>query len=306
MDNQRQIFIEKLDRAVSCARSLFDESLRSKILRTLRNPKKALLRKIIVDYFDQQRHFVLKAKTFFGRTMYVNNYEPHLWFCGMVLSPAEIRLTRYIIKHLPEKGVFFDIGAHHGLYTLLVHDLTNGATPVYAFEPAQVHTKILRKSIKGLSGVSIINAAVSSKSGTVTFYENNRTVSTLDKSFADSEANARLTFVEVLVPSVSVDDYCLENDIKPTFLKIDVEGAEQAVVAGAMNVLRGVRPDVALEVWGENNEQHLEAAHALVEIGYTPYRITEGGDITKIAEGDSLVLAGEQFDNLLFIFDKTV
>ncbi len=298
----RHIFLKQLNAAVICAQASLDTSFLSKLLRSLRNPKKAILRKIIVGFFGQKKLFTLKAKTFFGRTIYVNNYEPQLWFCGVVLSQAEIRLTKYIIKHLADGGVFFDVGAHHGIYTLLVHDLTDGNVPIYAFEPSPTHSDLLKKTVRHLVGVTVVPVAVNSTNNPTTFYENDRTVSTLDKAVTEFVSNARLSFKEIIVPSITIDSYCNEHDVKPSFIKIDVEGAEQAVIEGALDILRTEHPVIALEVWGENNNHHLEAVRILKDIGYVSYRILDSGDIKAIPEDKPIILNNDQFDNIIFIF----
>lgn len=301
----RQIFLKKLDYSIASSAALFDGSLRSKIIRTLRHPIRAIVRKIVVGFFRKRHAFILKARTFWGRTMYVNSYlDDHLWFCGMINSTAEVNLARWLIKHLPEKGVFLDIGAHHGLYTLLAHDLTDGAMSVHAFEPVPEHAHILEKSVRSLDNVTVVNAAVNSTSGEVTFYECGRTLSTLEKDIAD--LYPRVQFTKIIVPGVTVDSYCKEHNLIPSFLKIDVEGAELAVVRGAHEILDTHHPIVALEVWNQNNVEHGEAANLLIEMGYTSYRILGDGDTERIQKGEPLIPPGEafEFDNILFIFDK--
>ncbi len=61
--------------------------------------------------------------------------------------------------------------------------------------------------------------------------------------------NARysgLKEADVLVPCVSLDDYVARTSRVPNVIKIDVEGAELAVLTGGANTLREHRPTVLI------------------------------------------------------------
>jgi FkbM family methyltransferase len=63
-------------------------------------------------------------------------------------------------------------------------------------------------------------------------------------------------------------DGLLEGRVEPTLLKIDVEGAELAVLRGARQLLREVRPRILCEVSHESRE---EVTGILRESGYVLY-----------------------------------
>jgi hypothetical protein len=48
--------------------------------------------------------------------------------------------------------------------------------------------------------------------------------------------------------AVSLDDFVQQNGLRPDLVKIDVEGAEQQVIAGMQGIMHEVGPDVALEL----------------------------------------------------------
>ena len=52
--------------------------------------------------------------------------------------------------------------------------------------------------------------------------------------------------VQITVPLVRLDD-TLDPDLRPVLVKIDVEGAEQQVIEGALDTLRRCRPTLIFE-----------------------------------------------------------
>ncbi len=71
---------------------------------------------------------------------------------------------------------------------------------------------------------------------------------------------------------VALDDFIREHDIRPDVLKIDVEGFEHAVIAGARTLLREHRPLLFLELHPSLLDRHGASAPALgrelFELGY--------------------------------------
>ena len=56
------------------------------------------------------------------------------------------------------------------------------------------------------------------------------------------------------VPCISIDGFTAANDLSPTHLKIDVDGAETAVIAGAKGLLSGdVLREIFIEIDHEND-----------------------------------------------------
>jgi hypothetical protein len=60
----------------------------------------------------------------------------------------------------------------------------------------------------------------------------------------------------------TVDEYCRVNRVKPTVIKIDVEGFEGEVLRGAEGTLRRCRPTVLCEVIYESTRA------LMLEFGY--------------------------------------
>ena len=82
-------------------------------------------------------------------------------------------------------------------------------------------------------------------------------------------------------PSGPIADFCEARGIKPTALKIDVEGAEIDVLEGARDLIRTTRPVIFLSTHGP--AIHRQCMAWLRDLGYTLKPIL-GGSIDDTAE----------------------
>jgi FkbM family methyltransferase len=148
-----------------------------------------------------------------------------------------------ITSHLTRDGIFFDLGAHIGQYTLVASPLCHG---VHSFEPIPETFQLLQRNVQanGLANVFANQCAVSDSSGEVTIYEGD--VSTLDRS--SLRAPSQISGRSFVVPSISIDAYATKHKVIPNLIKIDVEGAEIPVLRGAANLLREKHPTLIVEV----------------------------------------------------------
>jgi FkbM family methyltransferase len=156
---------------------------------------------------------------------------------------TERETLKTIVSHLGREVMFYDLGAHIGQYTLVASPLCRA---VHSFEPVPETFEFLQRNIRvnRLTNVSANLAAVSDRCGEVRIYEGE--VSGIDRSSlkAPSCASGR-SFV---VPSTSLDAYVGKHRDAPDLIKIDVEGAEIAVLRGASNLLRERHPTLIVEV----------------------------------------------------------
>ena len=67
------------------------------------------------------------------------------------------------------------------------------------------------------------------------------------------------------VPCISLDGFAATNDLSPTHLKIDVDGAEEAVIAGAKGLLSG---DVLREIFIEIDHVNHDLAKQINNYGF--------------------------------------
>lgn len=124
---------------------------------------------------------------------------------------------------LKEGGVFFDVGANIGSYSLIASEQEKAQ--VYAFEPHPVTCDFLQGNIQlnNRKNVRIFNIALGSEEGEI-FLTNNPGCATNYRVKQDENA--------IPVRCRRVDSVCHENQVVPNIVKIDVEGFEEDVLAG--------------------------------------------------------------------------
>lgn len=148
-----------------------------------------------------------------------------------------------LTKHLDKDGVFLDIGAHMGYYSLYMLPLVKA---VYAFEPDPRARAWLTRNLSPYSNALIVPVAVGARSGRATYVlAPVPETSHLSSGFV-SERNVQ----EVDV--VTIDEFVARSNLRVTAIKIDVEGFDFDVVAGALQTLRNQTPLVLTEAKPED------------------------------------------------------
>lgn len=83
-----------------------------------------------------------------------------------------------------------------------------------------------------------------------------------------------------LIPTLTLDSL-LNDFFHPTFVKIDVEGAESLVLNGSYQLLSTVRPLIYIEVGNESN-QHITETLKRYE-----YNLFDGDDLANRTKRDT-------------------
>ena len=135
-------------------------------------------------------------------------------------------------------GVFYDLGANVGFYTLLAAKL--GAR-VVAVEPLPRNVAYLRRhlGLNHCSDVEIFEGVVLDRAGSVHLVA----AGSATAYVGDTGVPVRATTLDEMVGSLGYPT--------PTVIKCDVEGAELRVLAGGRSVLPTRRPVLLLSVHSE-------------------------------------------------------
>lgn len=209
----------------------------------------------------------------------------------------EYRLTKFFIKNLKDDDIFIDGGANIGYYTLLASKLVGNNGKVISFEPTPSAFKILKKNTEEKTNIILEEKALLNKIGEIKF---------IDYGLKNSPLNSvikRTTILEnqgkeINVESITLDEYCFKNNIKPTFIKLDVEGSESLVLEGMKNILKNDKPIISIEVgggkeWAFNNQKSISL---LQSFNYKVYEIDENGELI-----DHKIKQEYDYDNLIFL-----
>ena len=150
-------------------------------------------------------------------------------------------LAALITRQVPHSSTVIDVGANIGLSTIL---LARMAERVIAFEPSPPNVAFLRRNLKrnGITNVEVHAVAASSEPGTLRFHVAQFGAGSHVVAAGHVSGN---TISTVDVPAVTLD----ETDLPPiAFIKIDAEGHEPDVLAGARQLLVRDCPLIYTEV----------------------------------------------------------
>lgn len=177
---------------------------------------------------------------------------------GCWLGTYECDKQKRLAAAIQAGSVFFDVGAHVGFYSLLASRQVGETGRVVAFEPSPRNLAYLERHLRlnAVGNVTLFKAAVAEHPGKARFHEDG--VHTMGKM---SESGG------LTVDSVALDDLFTHGLVPlPDCIKIDVEGAEAAVLRGARQILVLGRPTIFLATHGR--EVHAECIDLLQSLGY--------------------------------------
>ena len=183
------------------------------------------------------------------------------------------------IDSFDDGKVFWDIGANIGLYSLYA-----GLHPkmkVLSFEPASTNYFVLNKNIE-------INAlddrlqsfciAFSDQSKLSYFYMSDTVFGGALNSFnkeVDWRGNPYQAAFRQAMIGYSIDEFIEKFDpLFPNYLKIDVDGIESEIIAGAIETLSDPRLESLLIEHDETRQDHLDAIEHIQNCGLRLVEIT--------------------------------
>lgn len=232
--------------------------------RTLRRMLLPLFRRINVGDITVRHHWT-------GDRMVVHSFvHKGFWFKGRKREYDTMAAFQRLLKG---GDTVIDVGAHIGYTALLFGNLVGPSGHVYAFEPGPNNLPYTRKNCSNCRyrNISVIEMAASNSEGNAPFYVEPMTGlnNSLLLDYAVRTPNwrsygCRPEPAPSLVQTIRLDSYVQQHHLRPTFVKIDVEGAEAAVLEGAVNTLSLSRPVLMVEV----TRRHSDVTRILFEHSY--------------------------------------
>lgn len=200
----------------------------------------------------------------------------------------ELRVMRKIVKN---GWTIFDIGANIGWYSLnFAKSFTN--SKIVAFEPVPSTYKYLLSNLalNNIGNVEAYNVGLSNIEGVREMYiyregMGNASLSDLSEREGVEKISAEFD---------TLDTFVTKHDVKPDFVKCDVEGAELLVFQGGVRTLTKEKPLVFTEIlrkWSAKFNYHPnDVIDFFASLGYLCYTI-EKDSLVRFGRVDEQTLA---------------
>lgn len=170
------------------------------------------------------------------RRLYVDRHPIGEWH--------EFPLTPFFLSACRNAQCMLDVGAHIGWYSCLAGRANSGCS-IIAFEPCTTSAAVLRRNLalNRIPRSTVVVAAVGRGGGRHGVLRPG--VTTMESSLgSDSDVGEQ-------VQVVSLDEWCSAFACSPDVVKVDVEGGELQVLLGMADTLRRYRPQLFIEVHGQ-------------------------------------------------------
>jgi FkbM family methyltransferase len=225
----------------------------------------------------------------------------------LIYDGFETAEAAFVARFLRPGMTVLDVGAHHGLYTLLASKCVGRNGRVIAFEPSSRERRRLARHLRinRCGNVEVQSCALGDQAGEADLY--------LVEGMHDWCNSLRAPSVDERTSKMRVEVRRLDDVLeglrwpRVDFIKLDVEGAELSFLYGARRMLRGeVRPAILVEVqdirtapWGYAAR---EIVRFLADAGFSWFALADDGSLESISselssyDGNLVALPHERFD----------
>jgi FkbM family methyltransferase len=177
----------------------------------------------------------------------------------------EVPVQQALADLLGPGDVFVDVGANVGWFSLLAARLVGETGHVYAIEPVAMNVKAIVANVRRnrLRNVTVLDLAASDSDGTtVLTLTRHPGGAVIASANTPPDATGETTVRTATIDSLVSDGHLLP----PALLKIDVEGAEEAVVRGMTATLHDHRPTLIVEVDGPDDPTMQARRSSLIDL----------------------------------------
>jgi FkbM family methyltransferase len=170
---------------------------------------------------------------------------------GYLLGTSEPSMQAAMAALIRPKMTVFDIGANVGFFSMIAARLVGPKGRVVSFEPLPINSNQCEynAALNAFEHVLVRTEALGNENGSANFFTSDTpTLGRFEKFGSPDESHAR-----TIVPVRRLDSVLQEKNLpKPSFIKMDVEGAEVDVLEGASQTLAENRPLLLVELHGTN------------------------------------------------------
>lgn len=163
-------------------------------------------------------------------------------------DPEQVAELDGFIYHCEPGMRFVDVGAHHGLFTLVALHYGGPSAVALAVDASRRVTDVLRANLRlnhpRSPRHSILNVAAAGCDGTLRML----TAGPFSADYMTPTLSSRADGTSV--PAMALSSIFATCAWRPTHLKLDIEGCELEVVRSSLTLLEELRPILFLELHG--------------------------------------------------------
>lgn len=196
---------------------------------------------------------------------------------GLKLRMRRDRLRDVVRRYARPGHTVMDIGANRGVFTWMMAGLVGPGGHVHSVEPYPANIERLEVLSKSRPNIAVHPVALSDHAGEATLR-----VPRYHRQEIDALANLRTCVddgsVPVQVAMRRLDSLIAPNEQPLSFLKCDVEGHEDEVIAGGWQTITRSRPILAIEIEQRHRANPVtDLIERIVDVGYDCRFLDEDG-----------------------------
>lgn len=239
-----------------------------------------------------------KKKTFWGEEITMIGIRPYSLYNAGYIGNDDLFVTQYIINNLKKDNVFIDVGANIGFFTLMASNLAGNNGKVYAFEPIPSTYEYLKTNVSKKSNVNIYQIGIHNKTGFCeildfgiynNFYNSLGELKKLTSQLSDLSGDVGVS--KYMVNTITLDEFCIQNDVVPDLIKLDTEDTEDLILSTSLETIKKSKPEVIFEMFNLSvQEGRLEKIiSTFSSLGYSCYQFREN-DIVPVTNAEDVNL----------------
>ncbi len=165
----------------------------------------------------------------------------------LIVRDIEPHFQKVVQEHIKQNDIVFDIGSNIGYTSIAMSKIVGDSGLVYAFEPVPTNLDDFKNNIElnKCNNIILISKALSNVNKITDFRIPNmgQNLSTASMIWHKNDESVLTLQLETII----LDEYQHLKDLSPSFIKIDVEGAEGNVILGIQNLIKRSRPVIFIE-----------------------------------------------------------
>ena len=241
--------------------------------------KRSFWARIVDPYFAWHAHnFVVS--TVFGSHIAGDTrdiIQQYIYYFGL----WEPNLTRWMARRLAPGDAFVDVGANVGYYSLLASQLVGKYGTVIAIEASPATFKLLQRNLllNDVGNVRALNMAVYNSTTVMKVFRGSE-YEVGKSTIVEGEGSKKGFEVECEVDAAPLSAILRREEMQNArMIKVDVEGAEWAVLQGMRPLLNASRPDLEIVVeidpacLARQGKHPDDLLTLLLDAGFYPYRL---------------------------------